>query len=167
MNEPPQPPAPDVLQPLRESIPGVLQRLREATGSDNDAELARRLGISQTTISTWRKRGIVPYEACAKVAIEKGVSLDKLIFGEDRLVALDPELLRKCVDVVFAYHRIGPFDPKEFAEQLAHTYEHQYDRIYGLNKYSGNPVPRDKVFDGIDGTVDLLSHALKRDQKSD
>ncbi len=71
-------------EPKLPSSEDVFQRLREALGSKTDAELARNLDIAPTTISTWRSRNVVPYEACAKVAIEKHMSLDRLVFGVNR-----------------------------------------------------------------------------------
>lgn len=63
-------------------IDEVLHRLRLATQSENDAQLARALDIPQTTVSSWKKRGVIPYEACVRVAGERGISLDVLIFGD-------------------------------------------------------------------------------------
>lgn len=60
----------------------VLWRLRVATDSPNDAQLAKHLDIPQSTVSAWKKRGVIPYEACVKVAIERGMSLDVFIFGD-------------------------------------------------------------------------------------
>ena len=63
------------------STKNVLERLRGATRTKSDTDLARALNMSQSAVSAWRTRGIVPYEACVKVAVEKGISLDELVFG--------------------------------------------------------------------------------------
>jgi hypothetical protein len=60
----------------------VLERLMLITDSKNDSQLAKWLEISQTTVSSWRSRNVVPYEACVKVAIKTKTSLDVIIFGE-------------------------------------------------------------------------------------
>lgn len=88
----------------------VFERLKEATGSVSDADLARNLGIAPTTISTWRRREAIPYEECAKVALANGISLDFLIFGRfsaatPPLVQLDQELLRACIGLSMAMER--------------------------------------------------------------
>jgi hypothetical protein len=90
------------------SAEDVFQRLREATGSESDADLARNLEIAPTTISTWRSRDVVPYEACAKVAIEKGISLDKLIFGVTRPND-SRETRSQTLAVMIALHTAGAF----------------------------------------------------------
>jgi hypothetical protein len=90
------------------SAEDVFQRLREATGSESDADLARNLGIAPTTISTWRSRDVVPYEACAKVAIEKSISLDKLVFGVTRPND-SREARSQKLAVMVALHTAGAF----------------------------------------------------------
>lgn len=73
----------------------VVDALRTATQSENDAQLARWLDIPQTTVSGWRKRGVIPYDACARVAEKTGVSLDGLIFGHQRSSRLKEGTIHK------------------------------------------------------------------------
>lgn len=46
--------------PMVESVETTIQGLRGALSAKSDAELARTLGIDQSTISSWRARGSVP-----------------------------------------------------------------------------------------------------------
>lgn len=50
-------------------------------GAENDNQLSAKTGVAQTTISTWRKRGKVPYEMCADVSQKYNISVDYLLFG--------------------------------------------------------------------------------------
>lgn len=45
---------------MQNSIDATIAELRSASGVSSNAELARRLGIEQSTISAWRARGRVP-----------------------------------------------------------------------------------------------------------
>lgn len=53
-------------------------------GVENDHQLAKKVGIAQTTISTWRKRGKVPYEFCVNIAQDYKRSVDWVLFGTNR-----------------------------------------------------------------------------------
>lgn len=59
----------------------VVDRLCEATNSATDQQLADFLSVARVNISVWRSRGTTPLEACIKVALAKGVTLDYLILG--------------------------------------------------------------------------------------
>lgn len=60
---------------------GFLERLMEIHGVRTDAELARRLGKSPSSVHNWRKRGNIPIDECIRVAKSTGASLDWLILG--------------------------------------------------------------------------------------
>ncbi len=79
----------------------IIDRLRFITESKNDAQLAKHLGVAQTTLSAWKTRGVIPYDACVKVAKEKGISLDVIIFGDvlprdTGLTPIHKELFEVC-----------------------------------------------------------------------
>lgn len=82
----------------------VFERLRAAVGAENDNQLANKTGVPQTTISTWRKKNVVPFELCAKVASLYNKSMDHLIFGDGeaasiKITELSPielELFKLC-----------------------------------------------------------------------
>ncbi|MFB4394504.1 MULTISPECIES: helix-turn-helix domain-containing protein [unclassified Pseudomonas] len=64
------------------SIIGVLARLKVITNSRSDSELARALGISAQTLSSWKVRDSIPYSMLLELALNQGFSLDWLILGE-------------------------------------------------------------------------------------
>ncbi|MGE7993519.1 helix-turn-helix domain-containing protein [Pseudomonas sp. NPDC089554] len=63
------------------SVIGVLARLKAITNSRSDSELARTLGISAQTLSSWKVRDSIPYPMLLELAVDKGLSLDWLILG--------------------------------------------------------------------------------------
>lgn len=63
-------------------VTAVLDRLKEHFGVTKDAELARELGTSPQTLSSWRQRNSIPYAMCVDLSMEQGVSLDWLLYGE-------------------------------------------------------------------------------------
>lgn len=60
----------------------VKDRLKISLGVKTDKELALILGLSPPSVSGWKKQNTIPYKECAKVALEKGISLDWFIFGK-------------------------------------------------------------------------------------
>ena len=61
----------------------VLDRLRSVFYVDNDSALAEAMGINRQTLGSWRSRGHVPYEECVKLAVDRGLSLDWLLTGNN------------------------------------------------------------------------------------
>ena len=69
-------------------LPGIGKRIRqarEAAGIDSGAELARRLGVNQTTAWRWEERDLAPdTENLVKLNDLLRVSVDHLLFGSAR-----------------------------------------------------------------------------------
>jgi predicted transcriptional regulator len=61
----------------------VMDRMKLVTKSNSNAELARNLGISPSTIGTWVSRQSFPYERCVQISIKHNVSLDWLVTGKE------------------------------------------------------------------------------------
>ncbi|MEQ8194316.1 MAG: helix-turn-helix domain-containing protein, partial [Rhodospirillales bacterium] len=59
----------------------VIRRMKEYLRVKTDAELAARLGVGKTTISSWRQRKAVPFEECIRVAIWERGNLQWLLTG--------------------------------------------------------------------------------------
>lgn len=70
------------------SVPQIIARLRQATGADSDADLARKLGLSAgSVVSNWQRRDTVPLSECLRIASERGISLDWLLLGRGPMTA--------------------------------------------------------------------------------
>lgn len=71
-------------KPANLDIPAILERMKVAAGTSTDAQLAKRLDVSNKTISSWRSRNSLPIEAVLQVAEETGKQVDDFLFGEAR-----------------------------------------------------------------------------------
>ncbi len=59
----------------------IIERLREAYGAANETDLARAMGVPQSTLSSWKSRGSIPISALLVQAGKLDISLDWLIRG--------------------------------------------------------------------------------------
>lgn len=66
----------------RNGCAAVLTRLKLATGTSSDTALAKVLGVSPQTLSSWKVRNSVPYSFCIDLAVHEDLSLDWLLLGE-------------------------------------------------------------------------------------
>jgi transcriptional regulator with XRE-family HTH domain len=95
------------------SVSDVLERIKVLKNIKKDADLAKMLGVEPNTVTTWRKRGSLPYEKIIAFCEREKVSLDALFMGEGRIEAMsaqvetpgkgavyDRDLLREVVEVV-------------------------------------------------------------------
>ncbi|CAH1557127.1 phage repressor protein CI [Vibrio rotiferianus] len=60
----------------------VTDRLHEILGTKTIRDLGERLDVSASTIATWHKRGLCPYEVVLRAHMYTGVSLKWLTLGE-------------------------------------------------------------------------------------
>lgn len=59
----------------------ITDRLRIAMSAESDGALARALGVSPATVSSWRNRDSRPYALCIDIAERRAISLDWLLIG--------------------------------------------------------------------------------------
>lgn len=62
----------------------ILDRLMDVTGAKNESKLAEKLGISKAALNMAKHRNAPPYPHLVKVAQTYKVSVDWLLFGEER-----------------------------------------------------------------------------------
>ena len=60
----------------------IIKRMRWGTGTKNDSDLARYLGISSKNVASWRKRNSIPFEIILKCAKLSSRSLDWIVLGD-------------------------------------------------------------------------------------
>ncbi|MCP5230683.1 MAG: helix-turn-helix domain-containing protein [Zoogloeaceae bacterium] len=63
----------------------VVDRLALVYGADSDADLARHVGTTRSTVNSWRTRDSVPFAICVQTAEERGVSLDWLLMARGQM----------------------------------------------------------------------------------
>lgn len=69
---------------MQNSVDATIAGLRGAVSAGTDAELARMLGVDQSTISSWRSRGRVPERFVKMLDTGKKTGLDEVpqVWGE-------------------------------------------------------------------------------------
>ncbi|MFK5892862.1 MAG: helix-turn-helix domain-containing protein [Pseudomonadota bacterium] len=70
-------------------IESILDRIKKTSSSKSHTELAATLKSSPQVVSTWKKRGTIPYEKIIEFAEAKDLSLDYLFYGNDISVNTD------------------------------------------------------------------------------
>ncbi len=144
----------------------VLDILKALTDAKNDAELARRLDVPQSTVSSWRKRDVIPYEACAKIAAETGTSLDWMLFGSGTRVrgaGIDLDLLRLAAQMAYLQFKHGPYEPEKFADRLIRSYNKLRETIDQEADHVMAQVRRDNIIRVMQGQLEALNEPMARE----
>lgn len=61
----------------------IIARLREACGVRRDADLADYLGVTSSTLASWKKNVGPPFDACYEVSNRTGVCIKWLLNGDE------------------------------------------------------------------------------------
>lgn len=64
------------------NIDDILDRIKEIKSLKTDTEMSKLFSVTPQTISTWRKRGTIPYNSLVTLCEREGMSLDWLLTGE-------------------------------------------------------------------------------------
>lgn len=68
----------------------ILMRIAEIEGIRfNDTELGRVLGKQRSTVSSWRKRGSIPFADIFEYCLDKSLSLDAVFLGTQSAINTD------------------------------------------------------------------------------
>jgi len=107
----------------------VFSRLMKRLGVETDAQLASRLGVSPQTLSTWKRRGTIPYEKVIDVCIQNEYSLDEILLGNRVSGSINQSLLKQVLDSLHSpeseFRHMG-------LEHLLDTVVMMYNSVYNL-----------------------------------
>ncbi len=96
---------------MKENIPInvklVLKRIKEELGISKDLELCERLGVKQTTFSSWRSRQTMDYRLIIEFANSHGIDLNFLFFGTGNR---DSDFIEKSISVLGNMISIEDYD---------------------------------------------------------
>ena len=67
----------------------ILLRLYDFMGFKQDLEFCEKFDIKANTLSTWKKRGTIPYDLLEKISQNENISLDWLVFGNKEIKVND------------------------------------------------------------------------------
>jgi ribosomal protein S16 len=73
-----------------ESIKEVLGRLCLFYGVSNNRKLSEKIDINYNTISTWVKRGSIPYDKLHNIVQRESISFDWLLTGKGQMHPEEP-----------------------------------------------------------------------------
>jgi hypothetical protein len=115
----------------------VIDRMREALLVATDAELSEALGVSKTTVSSWRTRNSVPFEACVRAAAEGITDLLWVLTGREYETPkpsvhegeIDFDLLRAAIYSRYLVRSSNPGDAAYLAEGDTRFVINQYNRF--------------------------------------
>lgn len=62
----------------------ILTRMRKVYDFNSNRELAEYLAVKETTVSNWKARKSIPFEILLRVSSENNISLDWLVYGEEK-----------------------------------------------------------------------------------
>lgn len=102
----------------------VLERLKALFNVSSDSALARLIGATPQTISTWKSRNSVPYAKCVEISEEKNTSLDWLLTGQgemyrDGSAAPTPTLNSKEQALLELFKELSDKDQREICQDAA------------------------------------------------
>ena len=121
----------------------VIERLKVLLSATTDQDIARALGVSKPTISSWRQRDTVPYAFCIQIAKERGLQLDWLLLGEGEMYKNEPRLNpiseRRAQIIVELYEALSEDQQKEIlaAVEEKKRMNELVDRVNQLQKKVG------------------------------
>jgi len=132
---------------------GMVNRLKQATRSKTDAELAKFVGVPRPTVATWKRRGTAPQSALLHVAMKTGTRMEWLITGKGEpkdksfvLPSIDAELLAIAIHRAECWWR--DFDKRNraaTAAELAHVittfYSNTRASYDNWRRYTGTERP--------------------------
>lgn len=144
----------------------VIERMKKALEITTDIELARMLGVSKTTVSSWRKRNVIPYHECVKVAYYARDYLDWIISGTEPKGypgLYDGHIDHKLLSVMMYDVMSGKLpslgnDDWKKAEFLAKWVTQQYNRYEAMmsEAVAQGRMTRDEYIDALRRAVETL-----------
>lgn len=70
----------------KDRVEDILVRLAKVLAVNTDTELAKALGTTSSTVSSWKARESVPYAKCVEIARQFNISLDWLLTGDGTML---------------------------------------------------------------------------------
>jgi len=105
----------------QESAESVITRLCMLLHCENEASLAKTLGIGTGTISNWKKRDSVPYKRCVELSKLKNASLEWLLTGKGEMYSPSPAdggLSMEQVKLLEMYSMLSDEQKREIIEAI-------------------------------------------------
>lgn len=69
------------------NIDSVLSRLYGKLGIDKDIDFCKKYDFKPNTVSTWKKRGSIPYDRIIEISQNANISLDYILTGTENKIS--------------------------------------------------------------------------------
>lgn len=141
-------PAPAVTkEQIDERMPvgDILARMREALGVKNDAELSRSIKVSQTAISSWKRRGAVPLVKCLEISQRTTRPLEWFLHGDSAREKKSSSDVFDLVELVTKPDQEGVLISTDRVKKLPVLAKLQRDLSEIAEDQSRSPAERDRA----------------------
>lgn len=135
----------------------IIERLKERFKVKSDKEFAQRIGVSQSTLSSWRSRQSIPLTYIIGIAKALKVSTDWIFFGEPIQIKveaseMDEAVMRICIIAVLNEAIGDQVKQIEMAEKMLVYYSMMRKMVSTLKKVDG--ITDDKMMEIIENFLD-------------
>lgn len=79
--------------------PGLVERILDVFGTDSQKEVADKLGITEPSISEWKKTGKISVENLLEISILTGASITWILIEEEPKFLKDAATSSEMVDI--------------------------------------------------------------------
>lgn len=131
----------------------IIERLKERMKVTSDKEFAQKMGVSQSTLSSWRSRQSIPLTYIIAIAKALKVSTDWIFFGEPIQIKveaseMDEAVMRICIIAVLNEVLADKVRQIEMAEKILHYYSMMRKMVSTLKTIDG--ISDEKMIEVID-----------------
>lgn len=80
------------------SIDSVLSRLYGKLGIDKDIDFCKKYNFKPNTVSTWKKRGSIPYDKIIEISQSANISLDYILTGMENKISSNIDYKKEIIN---------------------------------------------------------------------
>ena len=100
-------------------ITPILNRLKQITNSKTDKELTQKLGISYSTLDTWKNRDKIPEKRLLEFSLKYQVPMEWLLTGEGEMYKGNQTIQNPfCAEICDNFKKL----PEDKQKYLYHTF---------------------------------------------
>ena len=137
----------------------IIERLKERLKVKSDKEFAKKIGVSQSTLSSWRSRQSIPLTYIIGLAKALKVSTDWIFFGEPIQIKveaseMDEAVMRICIIAVLNENMGDKIKQVEMAEKMLVYYSMMRKVVSTIKKVDS--MTDEKTMEFIDTLVKKL-----------
>lgn len=137
----------------------ILSRLKEAAGLTTDTSLAEALQVAPATLGNWKKRDTLDYPKIFTFCESVGLSLDRVIFGNEQLernnFAHEPSAVFETQDKAQNIERL-------LIELLTEKVKKSFESEFQAMQRQINELSQSKMMPKIEKALGKLDEAIEQ-----